>query len=147
MQPHASSVRKVLPLCAKLTYKIAAVAAAAAAAAKISARRRHGKKKSRFFRKLGKRKSCKTYRKNRWKFIKTLILEELCKNGRHLQILREKLHNIDLFSSLYDQKSVKSAVAVHRNHGHRNREPPLIAPRHSFCRSAEPFGRLKRSNC
>ena len=43
---------------------------------------------------------------------KTSILEELGKNGRHHQILREKLFYIDLFSCLYDRKWSKT-LPVH----------------------------------
>ena len=50
----------------------------------------------------------KKLRKNRWKSIKTLILDELCKNGRHHQILGEKLLYLDLFSCLYDRKWSKT---------------------------------------
>ena len=41
-----------------------------------------------FYEKLGKRKNC---HKTSNKSIKTQILEELRKNGRHYQILRKKL--------------------------------------------------------
>ena len=65
----------------------AAAAAAAAAAAKTSARRRHEKKNQDFYENLENEKIAK----NIEKIDKTSILEELRKNGRHHQILREKL--------------------------------------------------------
>ena len=67
----------------------AAATTAAAAAAKTSARRRHEKKKIDIFTKNLENE--KIAKKHRLKSIKTSILEELRKNGRHHQILREKL--------------------------------------------------------
>ena len=71
-----------------------------------------GRKVVKFYKNLENKKNCKKHRKNRWKSIKTLILEELGINGRHHQILREKLLYIDLFSCLYDRKWSKT-LPVH----------------------------------
>ena len=67
-----------------------AAAAAAAAAAKISARRRH-EKKIKIFTKTWKTQKFKKNIEKSMKINKNTILEELRINGRHHQILREKL--------------------------------------------------------
>ena len=95
-------------LCAKLTYK------SPRRLRRLLRRRQRFRlgggteKKIKIFTKTWKTKKSQKHRKNRLKSIKTSILEELGKNGRHHQILREKLLYIDLFSYLYDRKCSKT---------------------------------------